>query len=76
MLFFCRQDELKSKNKIYKKINEDVWKEYEGAKEFVTNKVKALCSQEGILTEEVCIQLRANLFLLSFNIKIVSCFEM
>ena len=52
----------KSKNKIYKKIFEEVCREYEGAHEFIVNKVKELCSQKGIFTEEVCTQLRANLF--------------
>ena len=43
----------KSKIRICKKIIEGVCREYEGAKEFITNKVKVLCSQEGISTEEV-----------------------
>ena len=43
----------KSKIKIYRKITEKVCREYEGAHEFITNKVKELCSQEGISTEEV-----------------------
>ena len=56
----------KSKNKIYKKIIEEVCKEYEGAQKFITNKVKELCSQEGIFTDEVRTRFKANLFLLSF----------
>ena len=43
----------KSKIRIYKKIIEEVCREYDGAKEIITNKVKELCSQEGISTEEV-----------------------
>ena len=56
----------RSKNKIYKKIIEDVCREYKRAHEFIANKVKKLCSQEGIFTEEVCTEFRANLLLLSF----------
>ena len=56
----------KSKNKIYKKIIEKVSKRYEGAQEFITNKVKELCSQEGIFTDEVRREFKANLFLSSF----------
>ena len=65
---------LKSKNKIYKKIIEEVCKKYESAQEFIANKVKELCSQGRIFTEEVCRQFRANLFLLSFRIKMVFFF--
>ena len=46
----------KSKNKIYKKITEEVCRKYEGAEgaqEFITNKVNELCFQEGIFTDEV-----------------------
>ena len=43
----------KSKIKIYKKIIEEVCREYKGVHEFIANKVKELCSQEGISTEEV-----------------------
>ena len=42
----------KSKIKIYKKILE-VCGECKGAHEFTANKVKELCTQEGISTEEV-----------------------
>ena len=62
MLFLAGRMNAKSKNKIYKKIFEEVCREYEGAHEFIANKVKELCSQKGIFTEEVCTQLRANLF--------------
>ena len=44
----------KSKNEIYKKIIEKVCREYKGAHEFIPNKVKELCFQEKIFTEEVC----------------------
>ena len=53
----------KSKNKIYKKIIKEVCRKYEGAQEFIANKVKELCSQEGIFTEEVCTQFFVNSFL-------------
>ena len=75
VLFPAGRMNLKSKNKTYKKIIEEVCRKYEGAQEFIANKVKELCSQEGIFTEEVCTQFRANLFLLSISIKIVFCFE-
>ena len=43
----------KSKIKIYKKIIEEVCREYYGAQEFIVNKLKELFFQEGILAEEV-----------------------
>ena len=43
----------KSKNKIYKKVIEEVCKRYEGTQEFITNKFKESCSQEGIFTNDV-----------------------
>ena len=66
ILFSAGRMKWKSKNKIYKKIIEEVCKKYEGAQEFITNKVKELYSQEGIFTDEVRIWFKANLFLLSF----------
>ena len=56
----------KSKIKIYKKIIEEVCKKYDGAQEYITNRVKELCSQEVILTDEVLTRFQANLLLLSF----------
>ena len=56
----------KSKNKIYEKIIEEVCKKYDGAQECITNRVKELCSQEGILTDKVRPRFKANLFLLIF----------
>ena len=56
----------KSKNKIYKKIIEEVCKEYKGAKEFINNKIKELCIQEGILIDEVRAWFKANLFFIIF----------
>ena len=53
MLFHAGRINAKSKIRIYKKIIEEVCREYEGAQEFITNKVKELSSQEGISTEEV-----------------------
>ena len=43
----------KSKIRIYKKIIEEVCREYDGARAFITNEVKESCPQEGISTEEV-----------------------
>ena len=60
---------------IYKKIIEEVYKKYEGSQKADVNKVKELCSQEGIFTEDICTQFRVNLFLLYFCIKIVFCFK-
>ena len=65
----------KSKNKIYKEIIEEVCREYKGAQEFITNKVKELCFQEGTFTEEMRTQFKANLFYYSFSIKKVFCME-
>ena len=69
----------KTKIKIYRKVIDEVSKEYEGAGEFIRNKINELCSKHGILTEEVrlCVcyatytvwlraKFRANLFSLSF----------
>ena len=40
VLFLAGKVNSKSKNKIYKKIIEEVCKEYKGAKEFNNNKIK------------------------------------
>ena len=69
----------KTKMKIYRKVIDEVSKEYEGAGEFICNKIRALCSEHGISIEEVCLyvsytvytvwlhtEFRANLFSLSF----------
>ena len=56
----------KTKNKIYKKIIEEVCKEYKDVKEFINNKIKELCVRAGILIDEVRTWFKANLFLLSF----------
>ena len=66
MLFSAGRMNSKSKNKIQNKIIDEVCKKYDGAQEFITNKVKELCSQEGIFAEKVRTQFKANLFLLSF----------
>ena len=70
---------LKTKIKIYRKVIDEVSKEYEGAGEFIRNKINELCSEHGISTEEVHLYIcyatytvwlhthfRANLFSLSF----------
>ena len=43
----------KTKIKIYKRVIEEVGKEYVGASEFMSNKINELCSKHGISTEEV-----------------------
>ena len=43
----------KRKVRIYKKVNEEGCRECNGTKEFIVNKAKGLCLQEGISTEEV-----------------------
>ena len=53
MLFPAGRMNAKSKIRIYKKIIEEICREYDSAKESVTNKFQELCSQEGISTEEV-----------------------
>ena len=50
----------KSKIRINKKIIEEVWRENDGAREFIDNKVKELCSQKGISTEEVRLHIFLN----------------
>ena len=44
---------LKTKINIYRKVIEEVSNKYEGAGEFIQNKIKELCSEHGISTEEV-----------------------
>ena len=44
---------LKTKINIYKKIIDEVTKEYEDFGEFIRNKINELCSEHGISTEEV-----------------------
>ena len=63
----------KTKIKIYRIVIEEVTKEYKEVGEFIRNKIIELCSEHGILTEEVvymfvmlCTQFRTNLFSLSF----------
>ena len=53
MLFHAGRVNAKSKIRIYKKIIEEVCRDYDNAKEFITNTVKESCSQEGISAEEV-----------------------
>ena len=43
----------KTKKKTYKKVIDEVSKEYEGASEFIRNRINELCSEQGISTEEV-----------------------
>ena len=43
----------KTKIKNYKKVIEEICQNYEGAREFINNKINELCFQEGISTEEV-----------------------
>ena len=43
----------KKKIRIYKKIIDEACREYNRANEFIVNKAKELCFQEGISAEEV-----------------------
>ena len=43
----------KTKTKLYKKLVEELCKEYEGAREFISNKINELCSEHGVSIEEV-----------------------
>ena len=52
MLFPAGRMNSKSNIKISKKIIEEVCREHNGAKEFIVNKAKELCFQEGISAEE------------------------
>ena len=52
----------KTKIKIYRRVIDEVSKEYEGASEFVRNKINELCSEHGISTEEV----RLYIFMFSY----------
>ena len=47
--------DLKTKINIYKKIIDEVTKEYKGSGEFIRNKINELCSEHGISTEGVCL---------------------
>ena len=77
VLFLTGKMTSKSKNKIYKKIIKEVCKEYKGEKEFINNKIKELCVQEGLLIDEVHTWFKANLFFIMFlALKTVFCFEM
>ena len=44
---------LKIKINTYKKIIDEVTKEYESSGEFIRNKINELCSEHGMSTEEV-----------------------
>ena len=66
VLFLAGKMNLKSKNRIYKKINEEVCNKYDGAKEFVDKKIKELCFQEGISINEVRAWFETNLFFVVF----------
>ena len=45
----------KTKIKIYRKVIDEVSKEYEGSGEFICNKINELCSEHGISTEQLCL---------------------
>ena len=45
----------KTKIKIYRKVIDEVSKEYEGSGKFSRNKINELCSEHGISTEQVCL---------------------
>ena len=65
-LFLASKMKAKNKIKKYKKITVDVCNKYDGAQEFIINRVRELCSQEGILIDEIRTRFKANLF---FSIK-------
>ena len=67
----------KSKNKTYKKVFEQVCNKYDGAKEFVDNRIKELCFQEVILIDEVRTWFKTNLFFVVFfaSKKVFFCFK-
>ena len=44
---------LKTKVNICRRVIDEVSKEYEGAREFISNKINELCSEHGISTEEL-----------------------
>ena len=54
---------LTTKNRIYRKIIEDMCDKYDGAKEFIDNRIKELCAQDRILINEVRTWFKVNLFL-------------
>ena len=54
---------LKTKNKIYIKIIEEMCYKYDGAKEFIDNRIKELCVQDGIFINEVRTWFKVNLYL-------------
>ena len=72
---FCQHNELKKKRKIYKKIVEEVCNKCDGAKEFINNKIKELCFQEGILIDEVRTWFKTILFFIVFFASKTVCFE-
>ena len=45
---------LKTQIKIYQKLVSELGGKYDGVEEFINIKVKELCSEHGILKEEVC----------------------
>ena len=63
VLFLAGKMDSKNKNRIYKKIIEEICKKYDDGKEFFDNRIKELCFQDGILINEVSTWFKANLFL-------------
>ena len=72
MLFPAGRINAESKIKIYKKIIEEVYREYKGAHEFIANKV---LKKEYLLRRYV-LSLDQIYFYYLFSIKIAFCFEM
>ena len=54
---------LKTKNRICMKIIEEMCIKYDGTKEFIDNRIKELCFQDGIRINEVRTWFQVNLFL-------------
>ena len=75
MIFSASIISSKKKKKIYKKIVEEVCNKCDGAKEFINNKIKELCFQEGILIDEVRTWFKTILFFIVFFASKTVCFE-
>ena len=60
--FLAGKMNLKTKNKVCIRIIEEMCNNYDGAKEFVDNRIKELCVQDTILISEVRIWFKVNLF--------------
>ena len=46
---------LKTQIKIYQKLVSELGGKYDGAEQYINNRVRELCLENGILEEEVCL---------------------